>query len=503
MSGEGGSGGGGIVSVSSADQLDRIHRLEQVAGELRLAATALDLATPSIPAWRLAAAALPSSVGQGTQAIDDAVVLLRQTADRASALAAASRTVLGAYGELERGEKAALAATGSVIGAVGSHAVRMLATDALFLAPAALAALLLSPMGPSVIIAGAAIAGTDPRGRAMRAIADVLLGHPELVSNPVTANVVRMISAGADEGISGFLGAPVEESLGAGELGVGQPGTTAATAELLVVLRAAGAFRETEVRTQQVEGHLGSVRVTENAAPLASRGVTAPTTLAERVDRIPRLDQDGQAQVRIERFQRSGRPDGFAVYIAGTAEWQPEGGATPFDLTSDLSQKGGERSGAYRAVEQAMRQAGVRSDSQVVFVGHSLGGLLAHDLAASGEWNAAGVLEVGSPPSDHPALDGVPDVMLENDSDIVPALGERAADDAVIIRAHPFGFDDVPPASAGDPVPAHSRDVYTRMAGLADASDDATVQDAIAALNRVSEGATVSTTYFHSVRVRP
>jgi hypothetical protein len=432
--------------------------------------------------------------------IDEATVHAREAADLAERLVAAEREAAVGYGDRDAAATSMLEGLGSlggaVIGSLGALAVRQLAVDGTVVVIGGAVLLACSPLARAGFAVGALTVAATPgdvlAARGLSAVQGALLDHPEILSNPVTANLVRQITAGMDEAIGSFVGAPALLSVLAGELGFGSRGTAGTTREILAVIRGAGAYRETDVTSHASSGPVDESRRAQTGG--------APTTLAQRIERIPRTEVDNGAQVSIERYSRPGERDAFAVYISGTAEWGPES-TDPFDFTSDLSQSAGEKSGAYRAVEQAMSQAGVTSDSRVVFVGHSLGGLVAHDLGASGDWDTAGVVEVGSPASQRPALATAPDIIIENDSDLVPALGERAADDAIIVRTHPFGFDDVPPTSAGDPVPAHSRDLYAEMAAKVDASDDPLLRDAIRAINSISDGAEVTRTYYSSVRV--
>jgi hypothetical protein len=162
----------GIVSVVTREQIDRAHRLREVAGELRAVATALDVTTPRIPSWQLTLAALPPTVGSAGTELDVTSALLRDIATDADALAAASLSAAGEYGERELQAKGALAAIGSLGGAlggfVGGTLSRGLLVDAGAVGIGTLAALGTAPGGPLAVAAlVSGVAALDPGGRAI------------------------------------------------------------------------------------------------------------------------------------------------------------------------------------------------------------------------------------------------------------------------------------------------------------------------------------------------
>ena len=79
--------------------------------------------------------------------------------------------------------------------------------------------------------------------------------------------------------------------------------------------------------------------------------------------------------------------------------------------------------GSYRAVVQAMREAGIRPGEPVIEVGHSQGGLIAAQVAASGEFNSVATVTFGAPSGEVPVPDGVDTVAVEHSDDIVPGMG--------------------------------------------------------------------------------
>ena len=77
-----------------------------------------------------------------------------------------------------------------------------------------------------------------------------------------------------------------------------------------------------------------------------------------------------------------------------------------------------------RGVIEAMKQAGVTSSDQVMLVGHSLGGMVAADIARSGlgGFNVTHVIAAGAPIARIPIPRSVQLLAVENDGDIVPHL---------------------------------------------------------------------------------
>jgi hypothetical protein len=162
-------------------------------------------------------------------------------------------------------------------------------------------------------------------------------------------------------------------------------------------------------------------------------------------------------------------PDGTRraiVDITGTKSWDPFPTSDITSLTTNGRALVGERTAYEQGVLAAMHRAGVRTDDQVMLVGHSQGGLVAvtaaRDAVASGEFNVTHVITAGSPigltagsvPSSVQVL------ALENGPDVVPHLdGRRNPDrpnvttattshgDGTIIGDHEIGTAYLPVAA--------------------------------------------------------
>ena len=188
-----------------------------------------------------------------------------------------------------------------------------------------------------------------------------------------------------------------------------------------------------------VLGVLGETKVSTNLVGVESL-IAPPTSIGTLADRLTKVgemvgsDPGGEsAWLRIEKFREPASPVNTAtglvtvpearwvVYLPGTQSWGPKPDKNPFDLTSNLSaiSKTG-FAGSERAVEAAMQQAGIGSDSKVLLVGHSQGGLIAANIST--RFAGSKVLTFGSPLG---LLDGklsAPTLAIEHKADLVPAL---------------------------------------------------------------------------------
>lgn len=208
-------------------------------------------------------------------------------------------------------------------------------------------------------------------------------------------------------------------------------------------------------------------------------GVQGPGTLAELGARTPEVEPGG-TQLRLERFPL---PDGrsrWIVYVCGTITFSPASGPEPFDLRSDVVGVDGRRSDSERAVVAAMLRAGVRPDDPVLLVGHSQGALDAVRVAQRGTFDVQGVVTLGGPTGQLLLPDDVPELSVEHDEDVVPALGGLAATGAgglhrLVVRRSLYGGGPPPgpplvPFAAG--AKPHALTAYRETLAGADASDD-------------------------------
>jgi pimeloyl-ACP methyl ester carboxylesterase len=229
-------------------------------------------------------------------------------------------------------------------------------------------------------------------------------------------------------------------------------------------------------------------------------GPTSPTSpatgLADRAARIP----TGTEQVRVDRYVREGRPDRFEVYIGGTIDFSPTATGEPWDLTSNVHGVAGGDPASHRATVEALAAAGAEPGAEIVVTGYSQGGLVAATMAASGDYEVAGVYTLGAPAGQVAVPSDVPWVAIEHTDDLVPALGGSwAQNDTVVVDRE--AFDGRPPDDSYV-FPAHQIQYYLETAQLADAAGDERVVAAAEAFDRFSNGSErVESTLFEARRV--
>ncbi len=188
-------------------------------------------------------------------------------------------------------------------------------------------------------------------------------------------------------------------------------------------------------------GELGAVSpllrepATVRISATAPIGAAAPAGLGDVLGRVSRMSPGepgpGGAPippgtVRVERITGSDGRRAWIVEIPGTHSWQPVTGTDPFDVTSCVHALAGQSSAAGATVVAALRHAGARPDEPVLLAGHSLGGMVAAQLAADPSlhdtFHITHVVTAGAPI----ALSRVPDqvhvLSIEHADDLVPRL---------------------------------------------------------------------------------
>ncbi|MEP6480778.1 MAG: hypothetical protein ABJA94_02090 [Rhodoglobus sp.] len=393
--------------------------------------------------------------------------------------------MLGAIEAESRGVGGALSNAAEAYGFserfIGSLGTQLAADGAAVLGAMTFASAILSP--GAMIVGGLALRGLvaahvfegDP-GKASHG------AHPSnwLLTNPVTAAAVRAAAMSMDDAMLTASGLPLPAAQLLGDNGIGLVGLPFAAAALMGVGSTVGLFTETQVR------------------PLAahSRPVEGPPTgFADRLSRVPDAGTSDGAQVVVEKYEVPGGPDEFAVYVGGTVTFSPEATTEPFDMTSNVANAAGNDGGAFRAVVEAMRLAGVQESSPVTLTGYSEGGGTAARIAASGRFDVVGLTTFGGPTGQIPIPASVTTVIIEHSDDIVPALGgTQVNQQALIVERDVFAGRDIPTQYA---VPAHHLEYYEETARLLDAATSDQVKASAARLNAFGAGATsvTSTAY--------
>jgi hypothetical protein len=179
------------------------------------------------------------------------------------------------------------------------------------------------------------------------------------------------------------------------------------------------------------DGH-GVVRETGPA-----KRALAPRTLPDLMTGLAQRNADphhGAVDVRILHNARRRRRR-VIVDVTGTKSWTPLPTSDITSLTTNGRALTGSATAYERGVLNAMRRAGVRPDDDVMFVGHSQGGLVAltaaRDAVRDHRFRVTHVVTAGAPIG--LVADQVPAsvqvLALENARDVVPHLDGRANPD--------------------------------------------------------------------------
>jgi hypothetical protein len=465
------SHGGDVVVLSDAIRSD-LHSISTVSTEVRLQHGVLHGLIEESQLMGMTTHGLPAAVAQARHSMDAALQILARAERRASDIDHAVRLCLAAYAATEGVAEGVWHALSEQVAWSLGLGVR------LFGVPLALNAI-------GSVLATWALTGTSP-GELGSDIEKFFMQHPRILASPEGVGVIREGLSDTDQFGEGFLQLPsaVGQLLGKDALGV--LGLSASAGVIAGIGSLFGLLKETPVEVKKT----------------ATRdGVAAPTTLTERIARFPELDRDANgAQIRIDRYSTPGKPARFDVYIAGTASFDPRATTQPFDFTSDIVGVGQESAGSYRAVIDAMRDAGITSKTPVVLNGYSQGGLIASLVASKGDFDVKGVVTFGAPTGQIPIPADVPVLTVRHAEDLVPATGGYDVNkQAVIVERAVFASEPVPTDLA---VPAHHLQYYQATSALADQSKNSELKSVLAPLDRFGAGASsVNTTLWTATRV--
>ncbi|GGL05746.1 hypothetical protein JOE58_000310 [Curtobacterium luteum] len=132
-----------------------------------------------------------------------------------------------------------------------------------------------------------------------------------------------------------------------------------------------------------------------------AHGNVVPTDVASLFASSSQIDLMGQQDFGNIRIIRVVGEDGvvrYTVQVPSTQSWDPDAGAIPNDLTSDVhAMRYGTDTALSTAVFEAMKKAGI-TDEPVMMTGFSLGGITAGAIAADPHgYNVQQVVTAGSP----------------------------------------------------------------------------------------------------------
>ena len=192
-----------------------------------------------------------------------------------------------------------------------------------------------------------------------------------------------------------------------------------------------------------------------------------PRTVTDLVEEVTGLTKEtGGAVVGVTEVPRADGTSAWVVTIPGTQAWMAWGD-DPLDLASNFALMSDEPADSTRAVMKAMESAGIGANEPVVLAGHSQGGLVATQLAATGGYAVAAVLTAGSPTASHATPAVASTLGLENTTDpVVAADGKPPRDEPLrtTVRDRPDGDARRWPSAA------HATDAYERLAAEVDES---------------------------------
>lgn len=154
--------------------------------------------------------------------------------------------------------------------------------------------------------------------------------------------------------------------------------------------------------------------------------VRPPESVAFVLERLRQLSLLDEPTVGVDLFDsESGKV--AIVYIPGTQSFEFGRESNPLDMASNIQAMGNpSQAASERSVLSAMRQAGVDSNHEVIFVGHSQGGMVAANLASYPTgYLAAGLIAFGAPLA-HLKISRTPVLAIEHTNDPVPQLSGKA-----------------------------------------------------------------------------
>jgi len=330
---------------------------------------------------------------------------------------------------------------------------------------------LIAAFGPEIIGGVAIVLGLaaarrltpgSPFDRFVTSLEQRVPDSGQFMSQPLVVQATAHLTSGADDFVAGLMGLPKPPQGGplAGEDLI----AGAAIAGLGIV--GAQTLQETPIRVSR-----SSTSTTDS-----------PQGYRELISRIPRADE-GASQIRIEHYD-----SGYVVYLGGTIDAGVNPGTEPWDMTSNISAIAELDSGSYLSAVEAMREAGITAQDSVIVVGHSQGGLVAAQLAASGDYRISYVITVGAPLHQVELPEEINLIAVEHAEDVIPSLSGVAvpavAATHVTVTRSLYATAQAP---RGELLPAHNLSRYVETGAVMDRSGDSklmTEQKRIAGLTQ-------------------
>jgi hypothetical protein len=463
---------GGTVVVASDAMLHQLDSLASLSGQLRRLAGELSEIMQKFEPRSSLYYDVPPAALEARRLSHAAHQLLLTGSDHSSRMRTSVRMTMVEYARIDHAVKGLGHGADEAVAGVFGAGFRLFGLPIAFLAVGG-------------VLAGAAITGRSPLTLALTAQA-FLKHHGRILTSESSVRAIRSMAASADGFGEGFLLMP--PGIASMLQRTGLTGVSSSSRTVVAIGRTVGLFAPTTAQVRKTSSfEYGSV----------------PTSLVDRSKSfpIPETDPNGE-QIRIDRYVEAGKADRYDVFIAGTVTFDPVTGTQPFDLQSDLQGVGRGPSASYDSVAAAMKQAGVTAASPVVLNGFSQGGLLASQLAASGDYNVRGVVTFGAPSDQVQLPASIPVLSVRNAEDLVPSTsGYDVNPNAVVVTVPVFAHQAIPSEFA---VPAHEIDEYQKSSAAIDQSTSSEVRGVLDPLNQFGAGATrVDSTLWVATRVSP
>lgn len=244
----------------------------------------------------------------------------------------------------------------------------------------------------------------------------------DLLNHPAFVDAVRLAMAQLDDVGAGFAllpGSLVDDdrALGAGAM-------VATVLGLLLTGHPPRLPGSTPVAIER-----GATGAAPGQAPVASYS-----------DAFARI-QSMQSNVEIDRYELADGTVVAQVFAGGTESFAFDDPDTAYDMTSNVENAmnvaGGDTFGSADAVLQAMEAAGVADGDVVQMFGYSQGGAAVAGAALGAGVRVQSVVTFAGPVGAMAVPEGTTAVAVQNDSDVVAALGGPHVDDRLVLEGSP------------------------------------------------------------------
>lgn len=226
-----------------------------------------------------------------------------------------------------------------------------------------------------------------------------------------------------------------------------------------------------------------SVPVTiERAGTGAVEGQSPAASYSAAFARIQAME----ANVEIDRYELADGTVVWQVFAGGTESFAFDDPDTAYDMTSNaenaMNVDGGPTVGSAAAVLAAMEEAGIADGDVVQLFGYSQGGAAVAGAALGARVRVDSVVTFGAPVGSTAVPAGTTAVAVQNDSDVVSALGGQHGDERLVLEGSPdlaaIETDRYDPAGqplADVAVGGHHPEAYADTVAQLDALDDGVV----------------------------